>query len=113
MTQREFKAWVNSEVAKKLDEERFSSLPLKMRIGIFILCGCFLVGHGSNFLLMVIPGINRQLSLGSLINGSVIYVFCWLLGVVGLSLAGKDSIKYPIYFFAKFAKKLFPNYFQE
>jgi hypothetical protein len=111
MNRKKFKKWVNSEVAKKLDKDPFSSLPLKMRIGIFILLGCFVIGHGSTLLLLVIPGINNHLSAGGVVHGSIIYIVCWWLGVIGLALAGKDSIKYPIYFFAKFVKMLFPNYF--
>lgn len=108
-----FKTWVNREVAKQLDKEPFSSLPLKMRMGIFILLGCFVIGHGSTLLLVVIPGLNNHLSVGGLIHGSLIYVVCWWLGLFGLTLAGKDSIKYPIYFFAKFTKILFPHYFEK
>jgi len=113
MTQSKFKSWVNNEVDKKLDKEPFSSLPLKMRIGIFILLGSFIVGHGSTFFMLLLPGLNNQLSIGGLLSGSSIYIVCWFLGTVGLSLAGKDSIKYPIYFFAKLLKFLLPNYFQE
>lgn len=112
MSQKEFKKWVNIEESKKLDQQPFSNLPLKMRIGIFILLGCFVVGHGSTVFMLVIPGINNQLSIGGLLKGSYIYIICWFLGLIGLSLAGKDSIKYPIYFFAKFLKKLFHNYFE-
>jgi hypothetical protein len=108
-----FKTWVNAEAAKQLDKEPFSSLPLKMRFGIFILLGCFVVGHGSTLLLLIIPGLNHRLSVSGAMHGSLIYIVCWWLGMVGLALAGKDSIKYPIYFFAKFAKMLFPNYFNK
>lgn len=111
MSRKKFKDWVNAEVAKQLDKEPFSSLPLKMRIGILILLGCFVIGHGSTFLLLVIPGINNHLSAGGVMYGSIIYIICWWLGVIGLALAGKDSIKYPIYFLAKLIKKLFPRYF--
>jgi hypothetical protein len=114
MTQNnKFKNWVNSEVDKELDKEPFSSLPIKMRIGILILTGSFIVGHGSNIFLWIMPGINHKLSIGGFLHGSYIYITCWLLGTIGLSLAGKDSIKYPIYFFAKFTKKLFPSYFEK
>jgi len=113
MQQNELKKWVNLETAKELDKEPFSSLPLKMRIGILILLCCFVIGHGGAFLAVIIPGINRQLTMGSLIGGSLVYVCCWFLGVVGLALAGKDCVKYPIYFFAKFLKRLFPKYFAE
>lgn len=108
-----FKNWVNSEVDKKLDKDPFSSLPLKMRIGIFILLGCFVVSRGSVLFMVVMPGINRELSIAGFFSGSVIYIACWLLGMVGLALAGKDSIKYPIYFLAKLLKRLFPRYFAE
>jgi hypothetical protein len=108
-----FKTWVNAEVAKQLDKEPFSSLPLKMRVGILILLGCFVVGHGSMLLLVIVPGFNHHLSTGSAVHGSLLYIICWWLGAVGLALAGKDSIKYPIYFFAKFVKMLFSNYFNK
>jgi hypothetical protein len=113
MARDKFKTWVNAEVAKQLDKEPFSSLPLKMRIGIFILLGCFVIGHGSTLLLVIIPGISNRLSADGVVYGSLIYTVCWWLGTIGVALAGKDSIKYPIYFFAKFSKILFPNYFKK
>jgi hypothetical protein len=106
------KNWVNNEVSKELDKEPFSSLPLKMRIGIFIILGSFLIGHGSNLFLVVIPGVNKQLSVSNIIGGSSIYAICWVTGNIGIFLAGKDSIKYPIYFFAKLLKFLFRSYFE-
>ncbi len=111
--QSKIKGWVNSEVAKELDKEPFSSLPKRMRIGILLMLCTFIVGHGSTLLVVIIPGVNRQLSLGGLLTGSYIYVFCWILGAVGLSMAGKDSIKYPIYFSAKLLKAVLPKYFEK
>lgn len=108
--QKSFKTWVNAEVAKELDKERFSSLPLRMRIGIFILIFSFCVGYGVPFLLVMLSSTDRNLSTG-LLSGSLVYGFCWVLGVIGLSLAGRDCIKYPIYFLAKLLKLLFPFYF--
>lgn len=109
--QRRFKRWVNSEVEKNLDKERFSSLPLKMRIGIFILAISFSVGYGVPLVLLWTSRGKNQISNG-VAKGTLVYSASWLLGVVGLSLAGKDSIKYPIYFFAKFLKQLFPVFFR-
>lgn len=112
MKQNKLKDWVNNEIDKKLDQEPFSSLPLRMRIGIFILLGSFVIGHGSTIFTLVLPGLNNQLSIGGLVSGSSIYIVCWFLGTIGLTLAGRDSIKYPIYFFAKLLKYLFPIYFE-
>jgi hypothetical protein len=111
MSRSKFKDWVNSEVAKELDKDGFFSLPLKMRIGIFILLFSFLIGHGSTFFMVILPGIAKKLTVGGVLGGSSIYIVCWFLGAIGLSLAGRDSIKYPIYFFAKLLKVLFPRYF--
>lgn len=110
MQKSKFKNWVNLEVEKKLDQVRFWQLPLMMRIGIILLTISFVIGYGISLLVLVISGINHQLSTG-LLNGSFFYILSWPIGVIGLILAGKDCIKYPIYFFAKFTKKLFPNYF--
>ncbi len=111
-----FKNWVNQEVAKQLDRDGFFSLPLKMRIGIFMLMGSFTIGYGYPILAMIIAGFKhphvRELSSG-FVKGSIVYAVSWVVGALGLALAGKDCIKYPIYFFAKFMKKVFPNYFQE
>lgn len=110
MPQSNFKDWVNSEVAKKLDEQRFSSLPLRMRIGIFIIIGSFLISYGYPIAVFVISALNHGSSI-ALLNGSIIYVLSWIAGAIGLSLAGKDCIKYPIFFLAKLFKMLFPRYF--
>jgi hypothetical protein len=106
-----FKNWVNSEVAKELDKDGFFSLPLKMRIGIFIMLFSFLIGHGGTFFLVILPGIDQKLTICGFLSGSSIYIVCWFLGALGLSLAGRDSIKYPVYFFAKFIKMIFPHFF--
>jgi hypothetical protein len=110
MPQNKLQNWVNNEVKKNLDKEPFSSLPLKMRVGIFLLIGSFLIGYGLPPLIILIAGTNNELAAGT-IGGSFFYLISWLPGTIGLVLAGKDSIKYPIYFFAKFLKILFPNYF--
>jgi hypothetical protein len=107
-----FKNWVNLEVEKKLDKVPFAKLPLKMRIGIFLLTISFAVGYGISFLVLVISGFKNKLSIG-LLRSSIYYILSWPIGLIGLALAGKDCLKYPIYFFAKFSKKLFPNYFGE
>ncbi|HBF38861.1 MAG TPA: hypothetical protein DDW50_16270 [Firmicutes bacterium] len=112
MPSNKFKKWVNEEVAKKLDQDGFLSLPLKMRIGIFMMLGSCIIGYGFPMVLMIIAGVNHQLSSG-LFQGSIAYGVSWIVGAVGLTLAGRDCIKYPIYFFAKFMKKVFPNYFLE
>lgn len=112
MLQRKFKNWVNWEDGKKLDKVRFPNLPLKMRIGIFMLMGSFSIGYGVPIILLVISKMNNQLATG-LLNGSLVYIACWPIGAIGLALAGRDSIKYPIYFSAKFLKLLFPKYFVE
>ncbi len=110
MQQSKFKEWVNLEVEKKLDKMPFSSLPIMMRIGIFILVFSFIIGYGAPVLIMIFSGINKQISTG-LISSSFVYVSSWILGFIGLALAGKDCIKYPVYFFAKLVKTLFPGYF--
>lgn len=109
--QKRLKDWVNSEVEKELDKDGFSSLPLKMRIGILILLGTFTVGYGYPIVTMLISGRNHQLAKGA-VKSTAVYIISWIVGAFGLSLAGKASIKYPIYFLAKFLKKLFPGYFQ-
>lgn len=106
------KKWVNSEVDKQLDKDPFSSLPLRMRIGIFMLMGSFLIGYGVPIVLMIISGRNHQF-LSGVAKGTVVYSVCWITGFIGLTLAGKDCIKYPIYFLAKFLKVLFPSYFKK
>jgi hypothetical protein len=108
--QRRFKEWVNSEVAKELDKDGFFSLPLKMRIGILILLFTWLIGNGYPIVTMIISGRNHQLLKGTA-QSTAVYIICWVIGAFGLSLAGKASIKYPIYFSAKLLKKLFPGYF--
>ncbi|MEJ5285275.1 MAG: polysaccharide deacetylase family protein [Brevinematales bacterium] len=110
MQKKGFVNWVNSEVAKRLDDKPFSSLPLKTRIGIFLLLIAFIVGYGLSGLLVIL-GINKKPSSGVL--GVFLYALSWIIGFVGISLAGRDCIKYPIYFFAKFLKKLFPYFFEE
>jgi hypothetical protein len=104
------KSWVNSEVDKNLDKDGFSSLPLRMRIGIFLLMGSWLVGYGVPIILVWISRRNHQLS-AAVVKGSLVYGICWVSGFIGLTLAGKDSIKYPIYFLAKLLKALFPKFF--
>jgi hypothetical protein len=111
MLSSKFKNWVNSEVAKELDKDGFFSLPLKMRCGIFIMLFSFLIGHGSAFFLVILPKIGQKSTVGGFLRGSSVYIVCWFLGAIGLSLAGRDSIKYPIYFLAKLIKMLFPHFF--
>lgn len=111
MLQSKFKKWVNSEVEKKLDQQPFSSLPLRMRIGICLLISSFTIGYGVPIVELVISGSKNQLATG-LLKGSVVYLASWVVGAIGLSLAGRDCIKYPVYFLAKFINMLFPNYFR-
>ena len=107
------KQWVNSEVAKQLDKEPFSSLPLKMRTGILMMLFSFVIGHSSTIFVLIIPVLNRHLSIGGFLKGSLIYIICWFTGFFGLMLAGRDCIKFPKYFLAKFLKIFFPGYFME
>lgn len=106
-----FKEWVNREIKKKLDRQPFSSLPLVMRIGLFLLTFSFVIGYGGPLLAIIISAYNKNISTG-LLSGSLLYGFSWVLGFVGLAMAGKDSIKYPPYFFAKLVKSLFPAHFK-
>jgi len=110
MPQNKFRAWVNTEVLKNLDQEPFSSLPLKMRIGIFLLAGSYLGSYTLPPLVILIAGSHRKLVAG-LVGGAFFYALGWGIGMIGLVLAGKDSLQYPVYFFAKALKRLFPKYF--
>jgi peptidoglycan-N-acetylglucosamine deacetylase len=110
MPQNKFSTWVNKEVQKKLDQEPFSSLPLKMRCGIFLLSGSYLCGYVLPLLIILIAGSRHKLVAG-LVGGAFFYALNWAAGLLGLILAGKDSLKYPVYFFAKALKIMFPKYF--
>jgi peptidoglycan/xylan/chitin deacetylase (PgdA/CDA1 family) len=110
MRQSEFRAWVNREVEKKLDAQPFSSLPLKMRWGIFLLAGSYVGSYVVPPLVIVVAGSHRELVAG-LVGGAFFYALSWGVGMLGLVLAGKDSLKYPVYFLCKALKGLFPNYF--
>jgi len=112
MLQSKFKKWVNSEVEKKLDQEPFSSLPLRLRIGICLLISSFTIGYGVPIAELVVSWYKGQLTTG-LLKGSVVYLASWVVGAIGLSLTGPGCIKYPIYFSAKFINMLFPNYFKD
>jgi hypothetical protein len=107
-----FKDWVNDQVGKRLDRAPFSSLPLVMRIGLLILTLSFVIGYGGPLLAIIISVFNKNVSTGVL-NGSLLYGFSWILGFVGLAMAGRDSVKYPLYFFAKLVKYLFPEHFKK
>jgi len=110
MQKNKLRNWVNREVKKNLFDEPFSSLPLKMRLGIFILLGSFVIGYGLPPLIIMIAGKNNKLAAG-IVGGAFFYIISWVLGIIGLFLAGRDSLKYPIHFFARVTKKLFPVYF--
>jgi peptidoglycan/xylan/chitin deacetylase (PgdA/CDA1 family) len=110
MPQNKFHVWVNREVLKKLDQESFSSLPLKMRCGIFLLTGSYLFGYVLPPLIILVAGSHHKLVAG-LVGGAFFYALNWVAGMLGLILAGKDSLKYPVYFFAKALKIVFPKYF--
>lgn len=99
------------EVQKDLDKEPFSSLPLRMRIGIIMLLISFLAGYGIPIIIFITSKRNNQLSSG-VFKGTFVYTFFWITGFIGLTLAGKDCIKYPIYFAAKLIKTIFPKAFQ-
>jgi len=98
------------ETSKNLDKDPFSSLPLKMRIGLLLLTIGYIMGYLIPPALIYFAGMKKELAQG-LVKGGVIYGLSWIVGGLGLFLAGKDSIKYPIYFFAKLLKHLFPTYF--
>jgi peptidoglycan/xylan/chitin deacetylase (PgdA/CDA1 family) len=110
MLQNKFRAWVNREVQKKLDEQPFSSLPLKMRCGIFLLAGSYLGSYLLPPLVILVAGSHHKLVAG-LLGGAFSYALSWGIGMFGLILAGKDSLQYPVYFFAKAMKRFFPKYF--
>lgn len=112
MQKSKFIHWVNKEAAKELHKESFFSLPLKMRIGIFMLIASFIIGYGGPVVILIFSGIHKKIASG-ILNGSILYLFSWVLGAAGLALAGKDCIKYPIYFFAYFFKMLFPKFVAE
>jgi peptidoglycan/xylan/chitin deacetylase (PgdA/CDA1 family) len=110
MLQNKFRAWVNREVQKKLDEQPFSSLPLKMRCGIFLLAGSYLGSYLLPPLIILVAGSRHKLVAG-LVGGVFFYALSWGAGMLGLILAGKDSLQYPVYFFSKTMKRFFPKYF--
>ncbi len=111
MQKKSFVNWVNKEVEKRLDDKPFSSLPLKTRVGIFLLLIAFIGGYGLSGLFAFL-GINKKSAAG-ISGGFLSYAISWIIGFVGLNLAGKDCIKYPRYFLAKFLKKMFPAFFEE
>lgn len=108
--QNQLKTWVNNEMAKKLDEHGFGALPIKLRLGIFILTLSFVIFYVGVALVFVYVKYNGELADG-ILQGTALYIFSWLTTALGLALAGKDSIKYPIYFSAKLLRNLFPRYF--
>lgn len=110
MQKNKFRNWVNREEKKNLFEKPFSSLPFKMRVGIFMILGSFVVGYGLPLFIIIIAGKNNKLVEG-IAGGAFFYLVSWISGVIGVFLAGRDSIKYPIHFFARVTKKLFPRYF--
>ena len=107
-----FYRWVNAEVDKQLDKESFFSLPLQTRLGIFILVASFVIGYGGPVLIVALSGANKKLA-AVIFGGAFLYIFSWVLGAAGLAMAGRDCIKYPIYFFAKFTKIIFRGYFSK
>lgn len=110
MRKNKFRLWVNREVAKNLDKDPFSSLPLKMRIGLLLLTISYIIGYCVPPVIIFLAGSKHQLTAG-LVKGSIFYLGSWVIGGLGLFLASKDSLKYPIYFFAKALKFFFPGYF--
>lgn len=110
MPRSKFSDWVNLESGKKI--EKFNALPARTRIGIIMLVSSFIIGYGVPVFILIISGINKKL-LAGFISGSIVYIFSWILGAIGLAMAGKDCIKYPVILFAKFVKKLFPDYFRK
>jgi hypothetical protein len=112
MPLKQFKEWVNRQVALQLDKQRFSSLSLKTRIGLFVLSGSFVIGYGGPVLAMILAGKNGEWAAG-IAFGTFFYLFSWIVGAVGIFLAGRDCIKYPLYFFAKLVKFLFRGHFND
>jgi hypothetical protein len=104
-----FKLWVNRESEKKI--EKFGSLPLMMRAGIILLVISFGFGYAGPVLIIIVSAFHGHLSQG-LISGSALYIINWIIGAVGLAMAGRGCIKYPLLFFAKLIKVLFPSYFK-
>jgi peptidoglycan/xylan/chitin deacetylase (PgdA/CDA1 family) len=110
MQRNKLQSWVDKEVKKELDKEPFSSLPRKMRIGIFLLAGSYLIGYAFPPLIVLAANADDKLAAG-LAGGGFFYAVSWVIGLTGIALAGRSSIKYPLYFSAKFLKWLFPRYF--
>lgn len=107
---KKLKRWVAGQVALKLDAEPFSSLPLRMRTGIFLLLGSFIIGYGGPVVALMAGGMN-DLTFAGILAGTGLYIASWVIGTVGLVLAGKDSIRYPLYFMAKFLNAVAPDFF--
>lgn len=104
------KRWVSDQVALKLDAEPFSALPRRMRLGIFLLAASFIISYGGPVIALVSGGASGQWLEGTL-AGTGLYVVGWIIGGVGLVLAGRDSIRYPIYFAAKLLYTFAPGQF--
>lgn len=104
-----FKLWVNREAEKKI--EKFGSLPLMMRAGIILLVISFVFGYAGPVFIIIASALHKHLSEG-LIGGSALYIINWIIGAIGLAMAGRGCIKYPLLFFAKLVKVLFPSYFK-
>lgn len=108
--QKKLKGWVKDQVALKLDAEPFSALPRRMRMGIFLLAASFVISYGGPVFALVFGGTNGQILAGTL-AGTGLYVIGWIIGGFGLILAGRDSIRYPLYFAAKLMFVIAPGYF--
>lgn len=77
-----------------------------------MLAGSYLGSYFLPPLVILIAGSRHELVAG-LVGGAFFYALGWGIGMLGLILAGKDSLKYPVYFFAKAMKRLFPGYFND
>lgn len=109
---KKIKDWVLGQVALKLDAEPFSSLPRRMRLGIFLLAASFVVSYAGP-VVALFAGVRGEQLLASSIIATALYAGGWIIGAVGLVLAGKDSIRYPVYFTAKALYVLAPSCFSE
>ncbi len=110
MPKNRFQNWVNNEVSKDLFNEPFSSLPLKTRIGLLLLLLSYIIGYVFPPIIIFIAGTKNKLVSG-LVQGSIFYLTSWVIGITGLLLSGKNTIKFPVHLFAKFIKRTFPKKF--
>ncbi len=85
MQKKSFVNWVNKEVEKRLDDKPFSSLPLKTRVGIFLLLIAFIGGYGLSGLFAFL-GINKKSAAG-ISGGFLSYAISWIIIEAGIKAA--------------------------